>query len=43
MLEPNTIILRKSMRKYTENNFERDCLYLDILDRNKYRHGYLNR
>ena len=31
------------MVKYKETNKEKDMLYIDILDRNKFRHGYLNR
>ncbi|EGR31631.1 RNA-dependent rna polymerase, putative [Ichthyophthirius multifiliis] len=41
-IEKNTIILRNSMKKFDVLN-EGDKLYIDILDMNKYRNGYLNR
>ncbi len=41
-LPPNTIVLRKSLIKY-QNNHQAAAKYLDILDWNKYKPGFLNR
>lgn len=40
--EVNTIKIRKSMLKFAITN-KKDELEIDILDRNKYRAGFLNR
>lgn len=41
-IDPNTVVLRKSMIKY-ECRHPNAKKYFDVLDYNKYKPGYLNR